>query len=567
MMKIWALNVAIVASFASALVGSTSCTASCEDKGTCGPYSSTGGSAGSGTASGGTAGAGGKAGASGTGGTTGANSGAGGATAGDAGQAGEGGTSGASSGRGGSSASGGGGGSGESAAGGEAGTAGGVPSCDGALSPDEDECVVTEEYGIFVSPTGDDDLGNGTRSRPYATLAKAIGEATSRDKRVYACADGGSYEESVGIDASASGIGMFGGFSCNDWSYGTSRQSRVTSATPLALRIDGAEGVRIEDFSFEAADATAPGESSVGAFVTESMGVVIRRTTITAGDGRDGADGSLDEFSYQDQAALDGHSESVATMGGGDRVCACQAKMTSVGGAGGPPSTTGQPGTKGLPDHGAGSGGTPPDCGSGGTGVGGASAPVTVPALGASTLGTLNATGWKPASGANGKAGQPGQGGGGGASLTASGHGGGGGCGGCGGNGGKAGQGGGASVALLILESEVIVESSTLIAADAGRGGDGRMGQLAQTERGAGGNVVSLLNSCPGGNGGLGADGAAGGGAAGGLSVGILWKGATEPIQNALEITTGTPGTKGIGGEPGVNDGTDGESAEVLEAS
>jgi hypothetical protein len=459
-----------------------------------------------------------------------------------------------------------GGGGGEGAAGGEAGTADGPPSCDATLSPDEDECVATEQYGIFVSPTGNDEVGNGTRSRPYATLAKAIEEATLRSKRVYACADDRPYEKSVSIDAAAHGIAMFGGFSCDYWSYSTSRQARVTSAT-LALRIDGAEGVRIEDFSFEAADATAPGESSVGAFVTESTGVVIRRTTIAAGKGMDGADGVLEEFTYKTQSALNGNDEFPATTGGGSKSCTCQQNGISYGGSGGPPSDSGQSGGMGYPDHGAGMPGTPASCASGGAGRDGANAPATTPADGAISLGWLDANGWKPTSGWNGVLGLPGQGGGGGASRNGSGHGGGGGCGGCGGNGAKAGQGGGASVALLIFESEVIVESSKLVAADAGRGGDGHPGQRAQTARGAGGTVVSLLNSCNGGNGGLGADGASSGAGAGGLSAGILWTGPSEPTQHKLDITTGIPGTKGLGGEPGVNDGIDGEATEVLEIS
>ena len=42
--------------------------------------------------------------------------------------------------------------------------------CDGELLPEDDACVVDEEYGVFVSPTGDDATGEGTRESPFATL-------------------------------------------------------------------------------------------------------------------------------------------------------------------------------------------------------------------------------------------------------------------------------------------------------------------------------------------------------------------------------------------------------------
>src|SRR3954470_15688202 len=30
------------------------------------------------------------------------------------------------------------------------------PTCDGTLSPDQDACVISDEYGVFVAPSGDD---------------------------------------------------------------------------------------------------------------------------------------------------------------------------------------------------------------------------------------------------------------------------------------------------------------------------------------------------------------------------------------------------------------------------
>jgi hypothetical protein len=103
-----------------------------------------------------------------------------------------------------------------------------------------------------------------------------------------------------------------------------------------------------------------------------------------------------------------------------------------------------------------------------------------------------------------------------------------------------------------------------LVASDAGKGGDGAAGQVAQTEAGFGG--VQGTGACQGGAGGLGADGQFGGGAAGGISVGILWQGDVAPVQTGVTITTGMAGAKGIGGSVGVNDGVDGVAQDALKA-
>jgi hypothetical protein len=453
----------------------------------------------------------------------------------------------------------------EGGMGGEGGAAGSVPQCDPTKSPSEDSCVISEDYGVFASPNGSDTKGDGSREKPYATLGKAVSGAVAKHLRVYACADGGTYHESLSLAASASGIELFGGFSCSEWTYSTSAKSRVASSTPLALRVDGASKLHVEGFRFEAADAAMPGESSVGAFITASMNVLLRHTQIEAGKGMAGANGVLESFTYQDRTALNGKNAS-GTMGGAENVCHCEGTLTTSGGVGGTASVTGQPGSDGSPDHGGGKGGTPGPCSPSGTGQDGAPAPALPPAAGAGKLGTLTSTGWTPAPGTDGSPGSPGQGGGGGASSS-TGGGGGGGCGSCGGAGGSGGKGGGASIALIAFESGVTLEEdSVLVASDAGNGGDGATGQVAQMQAGFGGTGTVATGSCNGGVGGLGADGQFGGGAAGGISVGILWQGDMAPTQTGVTITTGIAGAKGIGGSVGVNDGIDGVAQDALKA-
>jgi hypothetical protein len=325
--------------------------------------------------------------------------------------------------------------------------------------------------------------------------------------------------------------------------------------------------VTIEGFRFEAADGSLPGESSVGAFVVNSTGVVLRRVEIVAGDGVKGADGGLVGFEYPDEAELNGNPESAPTMGGEQKICVCQGELASAGGAGGVAITGGSPGGLGLPNHGAGTGGVVADCGAGGNGLGGAGGPHRPPAAGAINYGVLNETGWEPEPGNAGEIGHPGQGGGGGASRNNLGHGGGGGCGGCGGNGGTQGHGGGASIALLSFDSRIALTLVNLIAGDGGEGGQGHPGQPGQQVFGGGGDAVSSNNSCDGGSGGPGGNGGASGGGAGGLSVGIVWAGEETPTQTEVMFKTGTFGEGGLGGEPGVNDGIDGLAQDVFEAT
>ena len=274
-----------------------------------------------------------------------------------------------------------------------------------------------------------------------------------------------------------------------------------------------------------------------------------------------------EEFVYPEQSTLNGNSESPAGMGGGQKTCTCQGPLMSIGGIGGAPVVGGQPGSNGFPDLGAGQGGTPNACSSGGGGNDGADAAPASAAAGAEKPGTVDSSGWHPQSGEDGVVGQPGQGGGGGASRNESGHGGGGGCGSCGGNGATKGFGGGASIGLLAFESDVALENVNLIANDAGNGGDGKAGQPGQQDVGAGGNAISALNSCDGGTGGRGGNGGASGGGAGGISVGIVWAGEAAPSQLEVTIEVGTAGEGGIGGEPGVNDGTPGVAHDTHEAN
>jgi hypothetical protein len=109
----------------------------------------------------------------------------------------------------------------------------------------------------------------------------------------------------------------------------------------------------------------------------------------------------------------------------------------------------------------------------------------------------------------------------------------------------------------------VSVEASALVSGDAGAGGDGVDGQEGQMEAGFAGN--GTLGGCQGGAGGFGGKGAAGGGGAGGISAAVVWSGEAAPSLAETTRSLALAGEKGVGGEPGVNDGIDGVADEVLE--
>lgn len=437
--------------------------------------------------------------------------------------------------------------------------------CDTSASPSDEACLIADEFSVFVSPDGDDDNA-GTMDDPVQSFARAFELADG--KNVIACS--GEYDQHVTVSGAAR---VFGRFDCDDdWRYAPSSPSTVAPSTAgYALHVDNVTGeVLIEDVQFMAQDASAAGESSIGGFVSESESVTLRRVRLEAGTGMDGESPTNPGFAAQFPGIeeLQGEDGTV-TAGGAKDSCTCPGGATSKGGDGGGLSDDGDPGE---PDH-AGPGGAggvaASDCTGGGIGSGGngAPGPARANAPGATTLGTLSADGFTPASGTDGGHGLPGQGGGGGAGKAAGG-GGSGGCGGCGGMGGPGGGGGGASIALLVFESGVSLEASEIVVSDAGNGGSGAAGETGQQDAGSGGNGAGagVGQGCDGGAGGLGGPGAPGGGGAGGISAGILSGGeATIVFDDETATETGNAGAAGPGGAPGDNDGIAGEVAGVLE--
>src|SRR5262249_3586283 len=69
----------------------------------------------------------------------------------------------------------------------------------------------SETFGVCVGAAAPDGA-DGSRSKPYATIAEATAAAKASGRRVYVCA--GTFKESLTIER---GISMVGGFDCATW--------------------------------------------------------------------------------------------------------------------------------------------------------------------------------------------------------------------------------------------------------------------------------------------------------------------------------------------------------------
>ncbi len=437
--------------------------------------------------------------------------------------------------------------------------------------------------GIFVAPRGSD-AGNGSKAQPFGNLMVALRAAQASGKPVYACDDGTGFSEQLTVDSLLDGIVAYGGFDCGTWAAGSSR-TVVRSGDTTALRITGLKlGAVFERFEFRSADATAAGSSSIAVMVDSSKQVVLRNVKVTAGKGADGlagTDGAKGDDGELVQAQQQGANATCAStvtghLGGSWGV---SSTCGSRGGSGGTAlqgeSSSGYPGKPVRTANGGSAGG-----GNGGPGAVGGSGTV---GSAAPNGGTVSPNGYTPAgSGGDGLGdGEPGQGGGGGGASDASlgncwgASGGAGGMGGCGGKLGTGGTGGGASVALLIWESEVTLDSCILLSSNGGNGGKGGNGGAGgKGQEGAIGGLGYSEDAGmaigPGGKGGKGGDGgfgAPGAGGNGGPSHVIVTKG-TAPVQlGSTTLTHGASGQKGTGGTAGETrapNGSDGNAVDIL---
>ncbi|KYF69756.1 hypothetical protein BE15_19615 [Sorangium cellulosum] len=435
--------------------------------------------------------------------------------------------------------------------------------------------------------------GDGTKDKPYASLAEAVAKAGG--KRVLACTSG-AFAESVTIEA---GLKVIGGFDCAaEWTWSAEARSAIEGpAGQIALTMTGsASGAKVRSFKVHAASATEPGGSSIGVAVAD-VEAELAQVDVIAGDGMDGASGETPTAAPQAGASAPAMNASnacdlpAAVRGGEPGVTTCEDGETrgGVGGLGGTPGTgegSGQKGADGAPlpepnteEYGLGGAGqTGGNCRQGEPGAPGG--PGGAGDAGSDTQMTLS--GIAGGDGRNGTIGRRGQGGGGGGGAKAGlfcpagpntvegpgASGGGGGAGGCGGKGGGGGKAGGSSIGIMSLGTKLVLTEVTVAVGKAGNGGQGASGRRgADGGMGATGGTASdhvdSIPGCKGGDGGRGGPGGPGGGGRGGHAVGIAY--AVAPAT-AVELTEFTAGTAGDGGSAGPggseqHNGVEGESS------
>jgi hypothetical protein len=457
--------------------------------------------------------------------------------------------------------------------------------------PSENDGAVATTCGVFVSTSlGADQPGQGTREKPWKTLAAGIKAAMATKKPLYVCAE--SFSEALTLSAA---VTVYGGLDCKQgWAYvGATKKSTLTAdpdKTPLTLA-PSAGGVMLHDLAIHAADGQsqdAGGGSSIAVIADQATASFVR-CEIVAGNGMSGPAGDTPkddvgpsdpmDFAIVGNAGTKACTAGSTTPGGAAKVNTfCSDPSPPIGGGGGVGSIgTGGDGeaTPANAQTATGGKGQPSadpswgcQVGQGALGLPGTPGTPGEGAKGNLSLGTLSTAGYAGVDGQPGGPGGPGQGGGGGggakgkaAAPTCYGaSGGGGGVGGCGAPGGTGGRFGGASIGIIDLDATLTFDTVTIKVSQGGKGGDGEFGGVGGNG-GNGGLGNGTSPACNGGNGGNGGQGGKGGGARGGHAIGIAYTMA-KPDVKSVTFTPGMPGTGGMGEDP-AHSGEDGIGANL----
>lgn len=451
--------------------------------------------------------------------------------------------------------------------------------CDG-IDGDESQSVFVATYG--------DDANPGTKGLPKATVAAGIAAAIAEGKAWVLIGDS-FYDGGFEL---AEGVNIAGGYGFG-WKRDGRAKTTLRQASPIVT------GRNIESpttlMGLEVVGGTAgPGQTSVAIYLQSSPGVRLSGVRILGGKGGDGARGEQGATGSKGAAGAKGGDAPVDSGGfwnldcinensppirgaGGEPRCGSEAGRGGQGGRAGFDGASGAKGANGSQGTPGGAGGTAGSPGlAGKTGKTGMSGK---PGIGGTATGTFVEGQWVGGRGVDGEPGEAGEGGSGGGGggggddsdglfngcASWGGAGGGGGSGGCGGGGGLGGDAGGASVGLLLLDSDVFIEGCTIIGGTGGRGGDGGPGGEGGSggAGGAGGDLEENSGTGgKGGTGGRGGRGGEGGGGAGGPSIGLF---SDRSLSRTPLDTMITPGQGGLGGSAGgaAGKGADGVAESV----
>jgi hypothetical protein len=470
------------------------------------------------------------------------------------------------------------------------------PQCEG--DPTKDGSLVNDNCGVFVKPGAT--AGDGTSASPFGTFAEA---AKSSSAWVFACE--GDYAETEAV-VFGGDVAVYGGFTGCDaaWKWSADAKAKITGpADVIAVTLTGGTSL-VTNVDITAGDAVKEGGSSIAVLVNGGA-LAASNGNWSAGAakaGKDGAPPDMPPTPGQDAPTTGGTQASAAcqlpagVQGGAPGMTSCEdgASSGGEGGKGGDQSVNngvGESGSDGspLPDpnpdsYGLGGIGQMDAAGQCKAGQVGKNGAVGGHGAGGADLGMLSEIGITGGDGVDGKAGSRGQGGGGGGGAKngvfcgvggmidgPGSSGGGGGAGGCGGKGGGAGQAGGSSVAIILLDAKLSLQTLTVKSAGAGNGGKGAAGQSGGGGGlGAAGGAASMFSpsiaGCKGGDGGSGGPGGSGGGGRGGYSIGVAQVGPTAELAGGVfELGAAGDGGDGGTGNEATGKGSDGLACKTLD--
>lgn len=457
---------------------------------------------------------------------------------------------------------------------------------------------------------GSDAGGDGSMSKPYASLRHALARIGNSRGDVYLRTRAGSavYDEAGSNLTLPSGTSLYGGYVAG-WTRNVAAGKAEVRTNALGLRYNGltldtwVSGLVIRSAGSTTPDDTVAGlwisgngtarmtvedntivagsvgsgssaspGSSYGLYLAGLTHAAVLRNDITAGRGGNGLAGSSGDTGSSGDGGNNGNRTSGNRAAGGS------------GGAGGDGGLGGARGGGLSGSGGGGAGGGSVDAPLGGSVAGGSGGQGGVTGTRAASHGDPGSAGGSGVPGAAGGgfgslglafaaqrgtvggAGGGGSGGGGGGAGAANdvgvvgGGGGGGGEGGEGGAGGQGGQGGGASIGVWLVSvassdvaDNLIVAGTGGSGATGGSGGGGGSGGAGGS--GAAGDSQGFLGSGGsggnGGSGGRGGTGGRGGAGGGGPSFGLVIGAGMAPAISGNRITSGTGGVAGAGGNGG----------------
>ncbi|MEZ4469133.1 MAG: hypothetical protein R3F43_33030, partial [bacterium] len=343
---------------------------------------------------------------------------------------------------------------------------------------------------IFVRPNGDDGRNGQSPANAVASLARGIALAAGDANRRVVLVANGVYRTDATLSVVA-GVSVHGGYSL-DFRTRNAEHASLQVTAPVGVRAVGLRGpALLEQIDIDVTNRSNAGESAIGVLADDSQNHLrIVRAVIRAGRGGAGVGGNAGGRGANGTGGSNGSGSSGG--GGGATGGALAATATTAGPATRAPrarSTTGPCGATRAPASGGGglgcNDGDPRAGGPGGPGCGGRAAALA-PAATTWAASTASPSCPPTVLGARGGTGGGGGGGaGGGENCRVLGQcvycgtgrgGGGGGGGGQGGAGGTGGTGGGASIGVLVRNSQVTAEDVRIETVGGGAGGAGAGG-------------------------------------------------------------------------------------------